>query len=302
MESGGREQRRHPPPPWLNYHHFVATTLEGVPAPGTVVGDKYLVGEVLACGGMGFLVNARHLLLDHDVAIKLVHDRGGRSGNARLLQEARAMRRLTSEHVVKVMDLGMHDDAPYVVMERLEGMDLRDVVATRGPMAVEQAGDAILEASVAVAEAHALGIVHRDLKPANLFLAQTRHRELVKVLDFGISKILEPTLEDVHATAEDAVLGTPHFTSPEQLRNPARIDARTDVWALGVTLLYLLSGDLPFRGDPRREAMAAIFTGEPTPLRVVTPEAPEAPKPPLGSPPPPPAMSGSSRWRAGPET
>ena len=213
----------------------------GVPAPGTLVGDKYLVGEVLARGGMGCVLHARHQLLQHEVAIKFVLDRGGEAARARLLREARAMRGLTSEHVVEVLDLGVHDGAPYIVMERLQGDDLRDLVDRSGPMTVEDAVDAILEASVAVAEAHAMGIVHRDLKPANLFLARTRQRELVKVLDFGISKVPEPEGGDVHATTEDTVLGTPHFTSPEQLRNPAKIDGRTDVWALGITCLLYTS-------------------------------------------------------------
>jgi len=128
-----------------------------------------------------------------------------------------------------------------------------------------------------VAEAHVVGIIHRDIKPANLFLARTRSKQLVKVLDFGISKVPEPERDDdLHATAEDTVLGTPHFMSPEQLRNPAKIDVRTDIWSLGVTLFYLLTGELPFRGETRREITAAIFVDEPHSLRDFVPDAPEA--------------------------
>lgn len=247
----------------------------GIPPVGSLVGGTYRVRGVIAKGGMGCLLRAEHELLGQDVAIKFVLDRAGASGRARLLREARAMRSLTSDHVVRVFDLGVHDDAPYIVMELLEGADLHAKVEGEGPMTVEDAVDAVIEAGVAVAEAHALGIVHRDLKPSNLFCATTRQRELVKVLDFGISKVPEPDrIDDAHATREDVVLGTPNFMSPEQLRNPAKIDARTDVWALGVTLYYLLSGELPFDRKTRREVTAAVFADPPRPLLELKPEVP----------------------------
>jgi eukaryotic-like serine/threonine-protein kinase len=249
-------------------------TTSDIPAPGTLVGDKYLLGEPIAYGGMGCVVRAKHVLLEHEVAIKFVLDRNSHAAKARLLREARAMRTLTSEHVAEIFDLGMHGEAPYIVMELLEGRDLRDVVEDEGPLAIPDAVDTLLEAAVAVAEAHAMGIVHRDLKPANLFRAATRQRELVKVLDFGISKVPESKIDNIHATSEDTVLGTPHFSSPEQLRNPSRIDARADVWALGVTLFFLLTGELPFEGETRQAIMAAIFADEPVPLSKLRPDAP----------------------------
>lgn len=263
---------------WGTMDSAMAETTEavpGVPPVGSVVGGTYRIREVIARGGMGCLLRAEHELLGQDVAIKFVLDRAGDSGRTRLLREARAMRSLTCDHVVRVFDLGLHEGAPYIVMELLEGSDLHAKVQAHGPLLVEDAVDAIIEAGVAVAEAHALGIVHRDLKPSNLFCAVTRQRELLKVLDFGISKVPEPDrLDDAHATREDVVLGTPHFMSPEQLRNPAKIDARADVWALGVTLFYLLSGELPFDGETRREVTAAVFADPPRPLRSLKPDVP----------------------------
>jgi tRNA A-37 threonylcarbamoyl transferase component Bud32 len=248
--------------------------LRGAPAPGEIVGDKYRVLAALASGGMGCLVSAEHLLLKKHVAIKFVLAERSESARKRLFREARAAQSLASDHVVRVFDLGVHEGAPYIVMELLEGSDLAARVAAEGPFCVEEAVDCVIEACVAVAEAHALGIVHRDIKPANLFSCRTATQELVKVLDFGISKVPEAAAEDCEKTAEDAVLGTPFFTSPEQLRNPARIDHRTDVWAFGVTLFYLLSAEYPFAGDTAREITAAIFTDPPRDLAALRPEVP----------------------------
>ena len=248
----------------------------GAPLPGTVIDGKYVVGEVIARGGMGCLVDAEQELLNRTVAIKFVLAERGPTARGRLLREARAMQALTSEHVVRVFDLGVYDEAPYIVMERLEGEDLGDKVEHDGPLPIAEAVDAVLEAAVALAEAHALGIVHRDVKPSNLFLARTRSRELVKVLDFGISKIAERAAdEDLEETTEDAVLGTPFYMAPEQIRNPATIDGRADVWALAVTLFYLLTSEHPFVGKTSRQITASIFTDEPAKLteRIAAPVA-----------------------------
>jgi eukaryotic-like serine/threonine-protein kinase len=244
-----------------------AVVADGAPAPGAIIGGKYRVVGALGQGGMGCLVEAEHLLLKKPVAIKFVLAERSAATRGRLFREARATQALSSDHVVRVFDLGMHEEAPYIVMELLEGTDLAALVDTRGPLGVEAAVDCILEASVAVAQAHAAGIIHRDIKPANLFATRTRTQELVKVLDFGISKVPERADdEDCEKTAEDAVLGTPYYASPEQLRNPAKIDARADVWALGVTLFYLLTGEHPFVGESAREVTAAIFTDPPRDL------------------------------------
>jgi serine/threonine-protein kinase len=245
---------------------------DGAPAPGTVIAEKYRVVGVIGSGGMGCLVKAEHLLMKKPVAIKFVLASRSGSARQRLIREARAAQALSSENVVRVFDLGVHEGAPYIVMELLEGADLAAQLAARGPLAIDAAVDVVLEACVGVSEAHALGIIHRDIKPANLFATA----RLVKVLDFGISKVPESVLdEDCAKTSESDVLGTPFYASPEQLRNPANVDARTDVWALAVTLFHLLSGEHPFPGSTPREVMAAIFADAPTKLEKLRPEVPE---------------------------
>ncbi len=150
-----------------------SNTLEPVRA-GEIVAEKYRVDRVLGVGGMGVVVAATHVHLDQRVALKfLLPSLAARADLVhRFLREARAAVKIQSEHVARVLDVGTHNGAPYMVMEYLEGEDLSNVIASRGPVGVAEAVGYVLEASEAVAEAHSLGIVHRDLKPANLFLAR----------------------------------------------------------------------------------------------------------------------------------
>jgi serine/threonine-protein kinase len=250
----------------------------GLPAPGAVIGGKYRVERVLGQGGMGVVVAARHAQLGHEVAIKLLLPEVLGVGDAveRFLREARAVVRLRSEHVVRVFDVDtLPGGAPYVVMELLAGRDLADVVAARGPLPVAEAVDYLLQACVAVAEAHAAGIVHRDLKPANLFLAESPDGgSRVKVLDFGISKVTWGGAEDKSLTSTRAVMGSPQYMSPEQVRSPRTVDARADVWALGVILHQLLTGNAPFDGDTVFSVCAQIMSDPPAPLRATRPDVP----------------------------
>jgi serine/threonine-protein kinase len=169
--------------------------------------------------------------------------------------------------VCKVLDVARLDSgAPYIVMELMQGVDLARTIAQR-PLPATIAVEYIMQASVAVAEAHAAGIVHRDLKPANLFV--TRRPDggpLVKVLDFGIAKALSES--DQRLTLTRAVLGSPGYMSPEQFESPRDVDARADIWALGVTLYQLLSGRLPFWGRNQTETAVKIATDPPPPLDV----------------------------------
>ena len=158
---------------------------------GDVILGKYEVTRVLGQGGMGIVFAAHHRVLDGPVALKFLlpslRERPG-SGE-RFAAEARIARRLTSEHVVRVLDVAAVDGAPFIVMEYLTGQDLAKVIAARGPLPVAEAVDWLLQACEAIAEAHSLGIVHRDLKPANVFVTKgSDELPLVKVLDFGISR------------------------------------------------------------------------------------------------------------------
>ncbi len=217
---------------------------------GQVIAGKFRVERVLGAGGMGLVVVARHLQLDQTVALKFLHDAIALDAELveRLLREARASAKLKSEHVCRVMDVGTLDTGtPYIVMELLEGMDLAAVL-DRELLAPAVAAEYVLQACVAIAEAHHAGIVHRDLKPSNLFVTERLDgTPLVKVLDFGIAKA--GGAADFQITRTQAVMGTPGYMSPEQLRSSKDVDARTDIWSLGAILYEAVSGKLPFRSD-----------------------------------------------------
>lgn len=242
--------------------------------PGEVLAEKFRVDRVLGEGGMGVVLAAFHLGLQHRVAIKLL--RAALANNAdvvaRFLREARAAVQITSPHVARVTDVAtLPDGTPYLVMEYLEGTDLSDVIKTAGPLPIADACRYILEAGEAVSEAHSLGIVHRDIKPANLFLARRRDgKSMIKVLDFGISKVsAEQSL-----TRTTGMMGSPLYMSPEQLRSARDVDVRTDIWALGVTLFELLAGSPPFTADDLPQLMVQIMTAEPRSLSQLRPDLP----------------------------
>jgi serine/threonine protein kinase len=235
-------------------------------AVGAVLAGKFRVDRVIGQGGMGVVVAATHLHLQQPVALKfllpdLVHSP---QIVERFVREARASAQLRGEHVCRVSDVGAFDNgAPYIVMELLEGSDLASLLETNGPLPVPLAADYVLQACIGIAEAHAVGIVHRDLKPANLFL--TRRPDgtpLIKVLDFGIAKARSD--RNFSLTQTSAVLGSPGYMSPEQLRSTRDVDVRSDIWSLGVILYELVSGRPPFTGESITE-LALHIAMDPTP-------------------------------------
>ena len=219
---------------------------------GDVLAAKYRVDRVLGEGGMGMVVAAFHLQLEQLVALKFIRSELPLRSEVvdRFEREARIAVRLKSEHVARIIDVGrLEDSAPYIVMEYLEGHDLARVIEQRGTIPVSTACDYVIQACDAISEAHGLGIVHRDLKPGNLFLASRSHgQQIIKVLDFGISKIQGPGV-DFSATSTQAVMGSPGYMSPEQMRSTKNVDGRTDIWSLGVILYELVSGRVPFHAD-----------------------------------------------------
>lgn len=221
------------------------------------------------------MVAAMQVDLERAVALKFLLPRVLERPDhvARFAREARSAAKLQSEHVTRVLDVGELDNgAAYIVMEYLEGEDLAHVLARRGPLSCAEAVGYVIEASEAVAEAHSLGIIHRDLKPANLFLANRANgRPIVKVLDFGLSKISEG---DEHVTSESSILGSPLYMSPEQLFSAHTVDARSDIWSLGVTLYELLTARQAFQGDRMPKVIAAILHGREEPLELVRPDIP----------------------------
>ncbi|HEX6275731.1 MAG TPA: serine/threonine-protein kinase [Polyangiaceae bacterium] len=236
---------------------------------GQVLAGRYRLTEFLGRGGMGLVFAALDLATGSAVAVKLPRRevRRRKKALARFRQESRAAARLSGPHVVRVSDVAELDDGtPFIVMELLVGIDLASELDARGALPLAEAVDLVLEAAAGVAEAHAAGIVHRDLKPHNLFLANVAepgaHRS-VKVLDFGISKLGGADVPRVTTTG--ARLGTPLYVSPEQLVSAKYVDARTDVWSLGVILYELVTGTLPFEGPTAIAVAAAIQTVEPPP-------------------------------------
>ncbi len=251
-----------------------------LPRPGQVIASKYEVEQVLGAGGMGVVVAARHAQLGQRVAIKFMRGHMAQDAGAveRFLREARAAVALTSEHVARVLDVGtLESGAPYMVMEHLSGMDLEHLVSRDGPMPVTAAVGIVLQASEAIAEAHSLGLVHRDLKPANLFVTSRMDgSRLVKVLDFGISKAAqaEGAAGAQNLTASGVAMGSPAYMSPEQVRNAKGVDARSDIWSLGVILYELVSGVSPFMGESLGDTFAKIVSESPIPLRERRPDVP----------------------------
>jgi len=239
-----------------------------LPQIGELVVEKYRVLRLLGSGGMGSVLEARHAALGHSVALKILHQPAteGDEASMRFFREARATASLESEHVVRIFDLGTTEQGlPFLVMERLSGFDLGDVLMRIGTFPPSLAVECVLQATRGVIQAHEAGIVHRDLKPSNLFLTRRADgRPLVKVLDFGISKLKSE--ESVRLTQTRTVVGSPLYMSPEQVRDARQVDVRTDVWSLGAILYELLSGRPAFDGDTLPSVYASIVTDEPAPI------------------------------------
>ena len=230
---------------------------------------------------MGVVVAAMHTELDERVALKFLLPAAAQNPLvvARFNREARAAAKIKSQHVARVTDVGTLDNGlPYIVMEYLEGMDLSDLLEKYGPLSVGVAVDYVLQACEAIAEAHAAGIVHRDLKPPNLFLAQQPDGSaIVKVLDFGISKANiadEPEQGRGALTGTTEIFGSPTYMSPEQLKAARDVDARADIWALGVILYELISGRAPFDRPTVPETFGSILYEQPKPLAKAVPSVP----------------------------
>ncbi len=231
------------------------------PAPNRRLGDKYVLGEPLGAGGQGRVVRARHELLGTEVAIKLLHADAERSPEARVrafLREAQAVARLRHRNVVSVTDFGEQDDEAYLVMELLEGESLRERLLRERTLSAAATTTLVTDVAAALAYCHASGVIHRDLKPENVFFARDDHgTETVKVLDFGTALDAESA---PLGTTSGRAPGTPHYMSPEQLSGEAAVDARADLFALGVLAFECLVGRRPFDADAYGELVLQVCT------------------------------------------
>jgi serine/threonine-protein kinase len=246
---------------------------------GDVLAGKYRVERILGEGGMGIVVAATHIALEERVALKFMRAEATQreDGVERFLREARAAVKLKSAHVARVLDVGtLETGSPYIVMEYLEGSDLSEVLVQRGKLTLGEAVEYLLQACDAIAEAHSRGIIHRDLKPANLFVTQARDgTPLLKVLDFGISKMNVLGDRPESMTQSTAILGSPMYMSPEQMKSSRDVDPTTDIWSLGVILYEAVGGRVPFDEETIGALMAKVLTQSPPALQTLRGDLPE---------------------------
>ncbi|WP_437983754.1 serine/threonine-protein kinase [Sorangium sp. So ce117] len=239
--------------------------------PDEVVDGKYRLVRPLGRGGMAEVWLAVHVTLKTELAVKFLS--ASLTGDAersrtvleRFRFEAQISARLSARtrHIVAVHDAGVHDDIPYLVMEHIPGQTLFAEVRQKGPIDPVRFGHILDQIGDALTVAHDMGIVHRDLKPSNVMLVGTPGAELtVKVADFGIAKALHGDLglDRPQETEADVMLGSPNYMSPEQLASPLAVDARADVWALGVLTYEVLTDWTPFQGNSIAEIIVAVST------------------------------------------
>lgn len=249
------------------------------PLIGQTLDGKYKLEERLGIGGMGTVYRARHVLIDRPVAVKVLHQRlvEDEASRIRFQREAKASGRLQHLNAVAVTDFGQSSTGyVYIVMELLEGHTLREILAKEAPLETARAVSLMLQASAAVAAAHEAGIIHRDLKPANILVTQSADvPSIVKVLDFGIAKLLSDAFDDdePNLTQVGVMIGTPRYMSPEQC-NGFELTPAADVYSLGVILYEMLTGVSPFNGSTPLAIALKHSTDLPKPPREMVPTIP----------------------------
>jgi hypothetical protein len=247
---------------------------------GKIIDGKYRVGRRLGSGGMGEVYEALHEGTERTVAIKVLYPEYTAHPEAlvRFDREARAAGRIGHDNICEVIDVGRMDTgAPYIVMPLLRGQALADVMRQAGPLPVARCVDVVSQILVGLDAAHKTGIVHRDLKPDNVFLVRMGDREdFVKVLDFGIAKVIRDHITDAKLTQTGTVMGTPFYMSPEQARGITNLDHRVDIYAAGVILYEMLTTRTPFVGDTYNQILSAILLDPFPPPRSLRKDIPPA--------------------------
>jgi serine/threonine-protein kinase len=236
---------------------------------GNIVAGKYQLSAVLGEGGMGSVWLAKNRTLDVDVALKLMRAELAEEVDGvaeRMLQEARAAASIGHPAIIQVFDFGFSElGDPFIVMELLRGESLAEAILRRGKLRPSRAVQTLLPIVDALSAAHERGIVHRDLKPENIFLSRPAGNRLQpKVLDFGIAKLEQRGAERI--TRDGAVIGSPAYMAPEQLRGDPTVDARADVWSLSVVLYQMVTGKRPFEGGSYHASMWNVIHSEPKPI------------------------------------
>ena len=257
-----------------------AEVLQSVDDPlvGQTLAEKYFIERLIKRGGMGAVYLGKHVLMDKTVAIKVL--RPSLAGDdmivARFSREAKAASRISHPHAVSVTDFGEAESGVvFLVMEYLDGRTLKDIIRSEGPMPLSRAVEITRQVSGALDAAHQQGVVHRDLKSDNIMLSQTNGGDWAKVLDFGIAKIQQPEgVRDHDITAPNLVIGTPQYMSPEQCSQTGPIDARSDVYSLGIIVFEMLAGRVPFTGESPTVIMMKQVQDPPPPILKTRPDLP----------------------------
>ncbi|MEZ4398614.1 MAG: serine/threonine-protein kinase [Kofleriaceae bacterium] len=249
---------------------------------GTTLLGRYAVNRKIGQGGMGAVYEATHTLIGKRVAVKVLLDKYARKEQvvARLEQEARLASSIGHEHIIDITDFGQTEDGrTFVVMEFLEGESLGELLNRHGPLPEHRIADIARQVASALGAAHAKGVVHRDVKPDNVFLLRRKDKDFVKVVDFGISKSMRSSdlgeEDSPRLTQTGMVLGTPLYMSPEQARGDEELDARIDIYALGVIMYELATGRVPFTGTNYLAIISQVLNDEPRPPRASRPELSE---------------------------
>ena len=226
------------------------------PIIGAILDHRYRIVELIGEGGMGVVYRARHLRLDVDMAVKILHRKLARddSFRGRFFREAKILAELSHHNIVSTHDYGTFRDTFYIAMDLVDGENLEEFSATHSPCTVRDAFSIVASVARGLAWAHAGGVIHRDIKPGNIMLDRSGR---VLITDFGIAQ----TLSGYPEALDDEILGTPEYMSPEQLRG-LDLDERTDVYSLGVVLYQLLTGVSPFRATDNTAAAAARILGK----------------------------------------
>jgi len=243
-------------------------------ASSVLIAGKYRLEAEIGRGGMGAVYAARHAVTGRRFAIKLLGGalRGDAGAEERFVREAMLASSIQHPAIIEVYDVGCDDGQPYMVMKLVEGETLSERI-DRGPFALQEAIAILLPVIDAIAAAHACGIVHRDLKPDNIMLEGQGAAVQPRVLDFGISKLVRADARP-KITSPGMLLGTPSYMAPEQVRGESNLDGRTDIYALGVILYEMLTGELPYDADDCQSLLRKIVAGGAPGLRTHRPDLP----------------------------
>ena len=250
------------------------------PLIGQTLAGKYRIEKLIKTGGMGSVYKGKHVLMDKTVAVKVLRPSLAVDDAvvARFSREAKAASRISHPHAVVVTDFGEAENGVvFLVMEYLDGRTLKEIIASEGAFTLERAVEIVRQVAGALDAAHGQGVVHRDLKSDNIMLSQTNGGDWAKVLDFGIAKIQEAEgVVNVDITEANLVVGTPQYMSPEQCSHAGPLDARSDIYSLGVIVYEMLAGHVPFTGESSTVIMMKQVQDPPPSILSVRPELPAA--------------------------